>query len=57
MPTVVELQRNPEEPDHDENMALRRLAVLVTAKLPDNPADAIKVLDLSRRLVLEFIKA
>lgn len=58
MPNVRPIR--PREGDSDDgldgNMNLRRLAVQVAAMLPADHDDAIKVLDLSRRIVVEFYK-
>ena len=34
---------------------LRRQAVQITAQLPENPGDALRVLDLSKELVRKFL--
>ena len=38
-----------------EHDGLRRQAIQITAQLPDNTADAIKVLDYARDLVMGFL--
>jgi len=56
MPNVRQLRPKSAE-NHDMDTGdgeLRRQAVLVTAMLPDNPEDALKVLELARKLVSEF---
>jgi hypothetical protein len=40
-----------------EHDGLRRQAIQITAQLPDNTADAIKVLDYARDLVTGFLDA
>ncbi len=43
--------------DSNENeLALRRAAIVVTATLPDDLADALRVLDLARGLVTDFLR-
>lgn len=51
------LKINEQSRSRDDEMAMRRAAVLVTAGLPDDPEDALRVLDLARNLVTDFLKA
>lgn len=58
MPNVRQLRAREGEGDDgiDGNMDLRRIAVQVAALLPNDLEDALKVLELTRRVVTEFYK-
>ena len=40
-----------------DEMALRRAAIAITAQLPTDLKDAIRVLDLARELVTDFLRS
>jgi len=46
----------PQVENVDHEMALRRAAVLVTATLPVDLDDALRVLELARGLVTDFLR-
>ncbi len=55
MEGVIPLARKPKPKSAEEVAALKRLAIQVTAQLPDSEPDALAVLEYAKTLVRSFL--